>query len=63
LPLMLISRYRKRASLDFDPVAELKLPSMINRILEKILQVELFIIENKVSLPVGGSLLIIAMKP
>ena len=62
LPVMLMSRLRKKASEDFDVTAELKLPAFANAILEKILQIELLLIGKSISFPAGGSLLLIATK-
>lgn len=62
LPIMLLSRLRKKASDDFDVTAELRLPALANKLLEIILQVELFLIGNSVRLPAGGSLLLIATR-
>lgn len=62
LPIMFISRSRKKAAENFDPTAELKLPILVNRVLERILQLEHIAICNSLALPAGGSLLLIAIK-
>lgn len=68
LPLMLLSRFRKREKLgdknhdaeyDYD---ELDLPSWINRILEMLMFFDELLIKIGFSLPIGGSLVIVARK-
>jgi SAM-dependent methyltransferase len=64
LPLMLVSRWwqrlRPRA---YDPLAELSLSGPLNRGFERLLRLENALIARGVSLPVGGSLLLIARRP
>jgi SAM-dependent methyltransferase len=63
LPVMLASRLRKRVASDrFDPSAELKINPVINAVFENILGIERFLIARGVSLPAGGSLLVIARR-
>lgn len=62
LPIMLVSRWCKKASENFDATDELKLPIFVNKLLEWILLFENVLIDNGVKLPVGGSLLLIACK-
>jgi hypothetical protein len=63
LPCMLISRLSQRGkSASFDPHAELRINSILNRILEWFLQLELWLIRMGISFPVGGSRLIVAAK-
>lgn len=61
LPLMLISRIRReRSRKEFDPSAETRVGGLINAILERVMTLERVCIRQGVSLPAGGSLLIIA---
>ncbi|MCU7875791.1 MAG: class I SAM-dependent methyltransferase [Candidatus Thiodiazotropha sp. (ex Lucinoma borealis)] len=63
LPLMMLSRLRQRDSQkDFDPLAELKIGGLANKVLEKMLDLERVLIRNGISWPAGGSLLMIARK-
>ena len=61
LPLLLASRVRPRAR--FDPAAEFRIPRWINRVLERATDRESLWIRAGVTLPVGGSLLLVARKP
>ena len=64
LPLMLASRLMTRFSKkELDPTAEFQLSSMANFLLERIMDMERTIIKLGISLPAGGSLLLIAKKP
>jgi SAM-dependent methyltransferase len=60
LPLMVISRFKQRGKL--DPSQELGIGSLMNAALEKILGGEQIIIRAGVSLPIGGSLLLVARR-
>lgn len=63
LPLMLISRLKRRSSnKDFDPAAEITISGPVNYLLEKILDLERAMIKSGVSFPLGGSLLLIARR-
>jgi SAM-dependent methyltransferase len=63
LPLMMISRLKpKNSQVKYDPLAELKIGNFINKTLEYILNLELILIKIGISLPLGGSLLLIAKK-
>lgn len=63
LPVMLASRLRKRVASDrFDPTAELSINPVINTIFEQVLRIERLLIARGVSLPAGGSLLVIARR-
>jgi len=63
LPLMFISRLLKRGkSKSIDPYAEFRIHPILNRILEGFLCLELGLIRMGISLPVGGSRLIVARK-
>jgi SAM-dependent methyltransferase len=64
LPLLFGSRLRQKAgTADYDPLAELRLPRWLNAALETVLDVERWLIRGGVSLPAGGSLLLVACKP
>lgn len=64
LPLMIISRFRKSApGKEFDAMAELKLNPLVNRVFEKIMDMEGAAISAGISFPAGGSLLLVAKKP
>jgi len=63
LPLMLVSRWRKgKAAGPFDPLSELRLGGVANRLLERTLDLERLIIRYGGSLPWGGSLLVVARR-
>jgi SAM-dependent methyltransferase len=63
MPLLLLSRLRrKRYTTDFDPYAEFKIGNGVNRILTKALEWEQSVIRHGVSLPFGGSLLVVARR-
>jgi ubiquinone/menaquinone biosynthesis C-methylase UbiE len=62
LPAMVLSRVARRVSAkSYDPVAELQ-PGRLNGVFERILDGERRLIERGVSLPAGGSLLIVGRK-
>ena len=61
LPLILISRIRReRSRKEFDPSAETRVGGLTNAVLERVMTLERACIRQGVSLPAGGSLLIIA---
>jgi SAM-dependent methyltransferase len=63
LPFMLISRLTRRVkSQSFDPLAELQINPILNRIFEWFLQLEFWLIRVGISFPFGGSRLIVAAK-
>jgi len=63
LPLMFISRLRQRQSkTEYDPTAELKISGWLNTIFKVIFNLEQIIIRFGLSLPFGGSLLLVAKK-
>jgi SAM-dependent methyltransferase len=64
LPLMLFSRLFQRniKSTSFDPTAELRIAPWLNAILFRLLGSELALIRKGVTLPFGGSRLIVARK-
>jgi SAM-dependent methyltransferase len=65
LPAMYLSRWMQRSKLDLgiDDVAGLRINPVLNTIFEWFLRFELALIQTGVSLPAGGSRLLIAMKP
>ena len=63
LPLLMLSRFKQRFQRkEFDPTSELKINSLMNDGLRRILDVERTLIRGGVSLPAGGSLLLIARR-
>lgn len=63
LPLMALSRLRARGThAGYDPLAELKLPTALDRTLGAMLAAERAAIRGGLSLPAGGSLLLIARR-
>jgi SAM-dependent methyltransferase len=61
--LPLVALQRLRPSRVFDPVAELRISRAANAIVAALLQPEWLLIRAGVSLPVGGSLLVVARRP
>lgn len=62
LPLMVVARWKKTGSNDFDPLDELKIDRRINSVLEQVLALELALIRMGINFPAGGSLLAVATK-
>lgn len=64
LPLMMLSRRaRRKPSADYDPLAELRISSLANAVLERVLDAERLLIRAGLDLPAGGSLLAVARRP
>lgn len=64
LPAMIWSRLvRGSPRADYDPFAELHIPPWLNWSLERALGIERWIVTLGVSLPAGGSLLVVARRP
>jgi SAM-dependent methyltransferase len=63
LPAMLASRRRGRADKPFDPLDEFRISPLANRVLEAVLRVEIGAIRAGLSLPAGGSRLVVARRP
>ncbi|MDQ5937035.1 MAG: hypothetical protein QG574_4394 [Cyanobacteriota bacterium erpe_2018_sw_21hr_WHONDRS-SW48-000092_B_bin.40] len=61
MPLLLVSRWSKGASRS-ESQSELKLPSVLDSILELICDFEQVLIRSGIRMPLGGSLLVIANK-
>lgn len=67
LPALIASRRRMRGqteatSSEFDAIDAVRLPWVINRVLEAVMAVERAVIRGGVSFPAGGSLLVVARK-
>lgn len=62
LPLMFASRARGKTCQNYDPQQELRINRFLNSILEAILDLERFFIQCGISLPIGGSLVVVACK-
>lgn len=62
LPAMMLSRRASQDLSKFDPVAELTVPAPVNAALETALRLEHIAIRAGVSLPVGGSRLVVARR-
>lgn len=63
LPLMMLSRLgQQRPEPGYDPLAELRIPSWLNRLLEGVLGVERALIRAGVAFPFGGSLLVVGRR-
>lgn len=63
LPAMLASRIRQRQVVpDNDPMSELRLSWLLNHVFEGVMNLERLFIRSGLRLPVGGSLLLIAIK-
>ena len=64
LPAMAAMRLRERLRpAPLDPTAELATPALLNRALERVMDLERAAIERGHDLPVGGSLLAVAVRP
>jgi len=64
LPLMMLSRKTKKAkAAEYDPLAELRIGSAANALLERVLDAERLLIRAGLTLPAGGSLLAVAQRP
>lgn len=65
LPAMYVSRLsqRKKMNINMDAMAELRINPVINKIFEGLLYFELYLISLGISIPAGGSRLLVARKP
>lgn len=61
VPLMYLARLRAQNK-DYDPMSEFQIPTWMNWMLEQVMRVEHFLLKTGMSLPVGGSLLVLAQK-
>ncbi len=63
LPIMMLSRLLKRYSRsNIDYLDELKLSKNLNALLLKVMQLEIYLIKIGISLPIGGSRLVLAKR-
>lgn len=62
LPLMLVSRWRQREAATYDPDAEFAINRVLNWMLERVMGIERLLIQCGLTLPVGGSRLVVARK-
>lgn len=62
VPLMWLSRSRAKDK-KIDPMDEFRISTLLNRILETVMKIELSLIKYGLNFPVGGSLLVLARKP
>lgn len=66
LPMLVLSRLRHRAGGDeapFDPIADLRQPRLVDATLERVMDVERWLIRHGLRFPAGGSLLLVARRP
>jgi SAM-dependent methyltransferase len=64
LPVMVLSRFlQRRQGGDYDPMAEFRIPRLVDRALKGVLTVETALIRAGISFPAGGSLLLVARRP
>jgi 2-polyprenyl-3-methyl-5-hydroxy-6-metoxy-1,4-benzoquinol methylase len=62
MPLLIASRLRSRLGVSFDPFAEFQLPRALDRGFDAIASIEQALIRAGASMPVGGSLLVAAVR-
>lgn len=63
LPLLFLSRMRRRAPSTSHPaIAEISLPRWMDRVLDALMRLEFVLLRADISLPAGGSLLIVARR-
>ena len=63
LPLMALSRLRQKSPRGFDAASELRVGRVANRALGAVMALERRLVQAGLTLPAGGSLLVIAHKP
>ena len=61
VPFMWLARLGATEN-SYDPLREFKIPRWLNKTLEGIMHIEFFLLKLGLSLPVGGSLLLVAKK-
>jgi SAM-dependent methyltransferase len=61
-PMMVLNRIMMKRKTEHDPMMELKIGGIANKVLEKTLDLERALIRLGINLPAGGSLLLIARK-
>src|SRR5262249_38474167 len=62
LPALVAARWQKRDAASLDPGAELRIGSALNSVLDAVCRVEASAIAAGLSLPAGGSLLVVARR-
>ena len=62
VPLMWISRMKTQSKDNFDPMSEFNIPKGLNFLLETIMKFELWLLKCGLSLPIGGSRILVARK-
>jgi SAM-dependent methyltransferase len=62
LPLMIFQRWRFRNK-PYNPADEFEIHPWLNKILAKVMELEYLLVRHGLSLPAGGSLLLIAKRP
>lgn len=62
LPAMWLSRFARGGENEIDPVAEFRISSWLNKLLELVMRAELFMIRMGINLPLGGSRLLVARR-
>jgi SAM-dependent methyltransferase len=62
LPLMYLSRLRRRTTAAEDPLAELRLGKMTNSVFSSVMSLERGLLRRGIRFPLGGSLLLVARK-
>jgi SAM-dependent methyltransferase len=63
LPLMAVARAFQRNGRTYDPEGEYRAPRVVDRALEGVLETERWMIGRGVSIPAGGSLVVVGKKP
>ena len=61
VPLMYLSRLRSRNK-DYETMSKFNIPTWMNWMLGQVMRVEHFLMKTDMSLPVGGSLLVLAQE-
>lgn len=61
VPLMWLARFRAKDD-DYDSMSEFAIANWMNRLLEGVMSMELWLIKHGVTFPVGGSLILVAKK-
>lgn len=59
---MILSRFKQRFSSSYEPMDEFRISRFANMIFERIMDLERWFIKAGLTMPVGGSLLMIAKK-
>lgn len=62
VPLMWLSRLAANKKENFDPMSEFRISGWLNKALEQLMNLELWLLKIGVRFPVGGSLLVVARK-